>query len=153
MAQARIAKRKKTKPAAKLVSVAKSEDAQRLEFASDGVSQISSLLGLGAKLPTMRWDASRSEHVAEIDPETRRDLLIQISQASAGVIVAIKTIALLITRQEKSQGDIARDEPADLGFTLHGLADLAEQLRSAHELLACAEPVGAPAAEPEVSHA
>ena len=148
MVASRIAKRKTTKRAPRLVDAG---DRRRIEFSPDGISYISGLLGIGTRLPVTYWDSARSGYVAEIDATEKSGLLLTIHEAALGLTQTVRLMGLLMAGEEK--GYLEGNAVPDLGFCLNGLADLTEQLLRVEEELACAEPIGANAAEPEVAHA
>jgi len=146
MVASRIAKRKTTKRAPHLVDAG---DRQRIEFSPDGISHMSHLLEIGARLPVMRWDSARSGYVIEIDATEKSGLLSTIHEAALGLTQTVRLIGLLMAGAEENKGYLEPGPSVELGFSLNGLADLTEQLLRVEEELACAEPVGANAAELE----
>jgi hypothetical protein len=112
---------------------------QRIEFSPDGISYLSGLLEIGARLPVKRWADSRP--VVKIDAAEKRDLLSRIHEATLGLTQTVKLIGLLMAGEGKN-GYLEYDPSVHLGFALNGLADLTEQLVRVQEELADAEPVG-----------
>jgi hypothetical protein len=112
---------------------------RRIEFSPDGISHLSSLLEIGARLPMTRWDSNRP--VVEIDAAEKRDLLSSIHSAMLGLTQTVKLIGLLMAGEGKD-GYLEHGPSVDLGFAINGLADLTERHLRVQEELADAEPVG-----------
>ncbi len=151
MAKTRIAKRKATKPTPQLVSVEADEAAQRVDFSSDGVSDLSKLLGIAARLPTIRYDRKRLGGVLDVDAERKESLLSDLQEGTFEITATIKLIGLLMAAQDEATGLLDHQRCVELGYTLIGLADIAEQLVSVSGQIAEAAPSGD--LEREVSNA
>jgi hypothetical protein len=151
MAKPRIAKRKATKPTPQLVSVEVDETTQRVEFSPDGVSDLSNLLGIAAKLPMIRYDRKRLGGVLDVDAERKESLLFDLDKATFEITATIKLFGLLMAAQDEAAGLLDHQRCIELGYTLNGLADIAEQLMSVSGKIAEAAPSGD--LEREVSNA
>src|SRR5450631_4556510 len=112
---------------------------RRRKFSSNGISHLSGLLEIGARLPVTRWEDTR--HVVEIDATEKTNLLSSIHSATLGLTQTVKLIGLLMAG-EGDDGYLEHGPSVDLGFALNGLADLTEQLLRVQEELADAVPVG-----------
>jgi hypothetical protein len=132
------------KPAKKLSrpQLVNAEDPRLIAFAVDGFSNLSSLLGLAARLPTTKYDPQRLGSVMEIDDEQKSNLLEDIHNAQVGLTQTVKLIGLLMAAQDTSTGYLSAEQAVDLGFSINGLADMLEGLLRVEEELADAVPVG-----------
>jgi hypothetical protein len=162
MVASRIAKRKTTKRGPRLVEA--DTTARRIEFKYQGRSHLGLLLkqtaswpgSFGSSLPTLRYDPKLLREVIGCDALEKAALEDDFAEMAATLVRIVRQIGMLMSSYDKTHGSITDDEILDLGFTIDGLADLAEQLLKARAEIAdaaAAEPIGANAAEPEASHA
>lgn len=128
---------------------------RRIEFTSQGRSTLGGLLGVVSALPALRYDPKRLRHVIDdCDAEAKGDLEEGLAETARAVVRTIRQIGMLVSSIDETSGSVGdtgggtQGELVDLGFTIDGLADLAEQL-----LQARAEIADADAAEPATAAA
>jgi hypothetical protein len=102
----------------------------------------------------VRYDRARLGTVMNLDPQGKSALLEDLSNLMSGLNNTIAQIGMLMSGQDKTSGRVGHEELVSIGFTIEGLAGLAEDILYVREELEEAEPIGAGAAELErtVSH-
>jgi hypothetical protein len=113
---------------------------RRVEFVRDGFSLLGDVPALVVGMPLMTYDPTLGRHRLAIDEHGKGEALEEMSNSHYAVTRAIKLIGMLMAGQSREFGYIGDDEIAELGFALHGLAHMAEQLVDAVEQIAQAVP-------------
>ena len=112
----------------KLSAVVADTTEKKVRFACGGLSHMSSLLGVESSLPTTRYDPQTRGQVLNVDADAKDDVIDRLTNTSTAVAQTIKLFGLLMASQDEAKGYLDRDASVELGFTLHGLAHMNEQL-------------------------
>lgn len=128
MAASSIAKRNATRAAPKISAVESSTEWHPIKARARGHSNISGLLALGGTLPMSRYDPARMGEVLSLDSDGKQELLGKLDDVTSGVNRAIAQIGMLLAGQDESMGLVDHDGLVEIGFTIDGLGNLAEEL-------------------------
>jgi len=130
MAASSIAKRKATKAASspKLVSTTPSDSWEFPTFTRGSGSVLGSLLAIGQRLPRLRYDRTILHEVGEFSASDKDSVLDDLESVSYALNATISQIGLLLAGQEKEKGYVDHEQICDIGFTIEGLAHMAQEL-------------------------
>jgi hypothetical protein len=132
---------KSNKRSLRSVAIAPCEEPRRIEFSSNGVSNLAGLLSLATKLPTIRYDVKNVRHVIDVDAEQKQTLLGEVHEGVHSLVDALRLVGVLLAGHDETVGLLEESERADVGFLINGLADLAAQLMQAQQEIEDAEPI------------
>lgn len=135
----------------KLAAVTADTTSRQIAFGHGEHSCLSALLGLGSSLPSARYDPAILGHVLDVDAQGKESILEELSNASVAIAQAIQLFGLLMSGQDKTCGWLTHERILDLGFTLHGLGHMSEQIASVAEQIGDAAPASRAIAK-EASH-
>lgn len=103
--------------------------AERIRFhVGRANSSLADLLVLGDLLPTAMYDPKRNRGVLDIDIDAKNDAIESLLDTADCVIRLIQVIGVLMSGQGKGDTNVDNDVVVSLGYQLHDLGLMAEQL-------------------------
>lgn len=132
--------RRTSKGAPALVAVWPDATPRRVEFAASGLSILGSVPRLVGSLPTVRYDREILGERLDVDAAEKESTLEDIGNAAFAVLGTIKLIGKLMAGQDSAGVPLDEEDVSELGFSLHGLAHIAQELLQAAERIADAVP-------------
>lgn len=124
-----------TKSAPRLAAVTPDVAPRRIGFAADGFSLLGSIPALVASLPMVRYDPRIGGNHLVGTRDEKEDELERLGNAAFSVHRTIKLIGKLMASQDDAAFPLDADDISELGFALHGLAHIAQELVQASEQL------------------
>jgi hypothetical protein len=123
-----------------LPSVTVSTDAMRVEFSGSSPSNLGELLRIASNMPSVRYDPSRGGHVIDLTARQKSYRLFEIDSSIDALLTTVEQFGTLMAGVEQDYLDDHHGFK-DLGFTISGLAHMANQLLCARGEIDEATPI------------
>lgn len=123
-----------------VVSIGPNTSPQPVHFGHSDLSILGGLLALPGDLPKVHYDPKIGRHRLEIDRDAQCSVLEDLSSRITAVNETIMLIGKLMAGQDPKKGSIGNNEIEALGFTIHGLAHISDELTNAADEISQAVP-------------